>query len=137
MAGTDTGLSIDKKIRLIRDLYGAFGRGDVAAIDAAMADDVRWHFPGTGPFGADVKGKSAVMSQLGLPMQHFEEFKLEVHDVLGSGDHIVALVSSNFRRKGRNFHDREAHVFHISADGKVAEVWFTLDTEQMKAAMES
>lgn len=129
-------MSVDEKIRLIRELYGAFGRGDVATIGAAMADDVGWHFPGTSPLAADVKGKSAVMGQLGLPMQHFEEFKLELHDVLGSADHVVALVSSTLRRKGRTFHDREAHVFHISADGKVAEAWFTLNTEQMKTALE-
>ena len=86
---------------------------------------------------ADVKGKAAAMGRLGLPMQYFEEFKLEVHDVLGSADHVVALVSSTARRKGRTFQDKEAHVFHISPDLKVAEAWFTLNTEQMKEALES
>ncbi len=130
-------MTVEEKIRLIRDLYGAFGRGDIAAIDAAMVDDVGWHFPGTSPLAADVRGKAAVMGQLGLPMRYFQDFKLEVHDVLGNTDHVVALVSSQMRHNGRTLQDKEAHVFHISDDGKVAEAWFTLNTEQMKAALET
>jgi uncharacterized protein len=137
MSSARTKPTVEEKIRLVRDLYAAFGRGDIASIQAAFADDVGWHFPGSTALAADVKGKAAAIGRLGLPMQYFEEFKLEVHDVLGSADHVVALVSSTVRRNGRTFQNKEAHVFHVSPDLKVAEAWFTLDTEQMKEALES
>ena len=35
--------------RVVKELYGAFGRGDIAAVGALLAEDVIWHLPGTVP----------------------------------------------------------------------------------------
>lgn len=131
-----TRLSVDQKIRKIRELYAAFSRGDAAAIAGGLADNIGWHFPGSSKYSGDFKGKEVVMGRLALPLQDFEEFKLDLHDVVGSADHIVALVSSTMRRKGRTYHDREVHVLHVNDEGNLAEAWFTLNTEQFKQALE-
>ena len=137
MADAGTKLTIEQKIKKVRELYAAFSSGDLPTIATGFADDIEWHFPGSTKYAGDYKGKQVVMARLALPMQDFEEFKLDLHDVLGSSEHVVALISSTMGRKGRTFHDREVHVMHIADDGKLAEVWFTLNTEQFKQALEA
>lgn len=43
-----------KNIQLVADVYAAFGRGDIAFVLNALADDVEWHFPG--PEGIPLTG---------------------------------------------------------------------------------
>lgn len=137
MADAGTKLTVDQKVKKVRELYAAFSRGDVPAIADGFADDIGWHFPGGTKYAGDFKGKQVVMGRLALPMQDFEEFKLDVHDVLGGPQHVVALISSTMRCKGRTFHDREVHTYHVADDGKVVEVWFSLNTEQFKEALDA
>ena len=49
-------------VRTIRDVYAAFGRGDVPAILDRLADDVRWvaHLESAVPWSGDHSGKPRV-----------------------------------------------------------------------------
>jgi len=42
--------------QVVRDLYAAFGRGDLAAACALVAEDVVWHLPGTPHYSGTYKG---------------------------------------------------------------------------------
>jgi len=44
----------------VKELYGAFGRGDMAAVRALVAEDVIWHLPGTVHYSGTYKGPSSV-----------------------------------------------------------------------------
>ena len=46
---------------LIKKAYEAFGRGDIPAVIANLADDVEWSSPATLPQGGEFHGKSAAM----------------------------------------------------------------------------
>ena len=49
-------------------------------------------------------------------------FKIDVHDVLANDEHAVALATSTASRQGKQYEQRESHVYHISG-GKVTEFW--------------
>jgi ketosteroid isomerase-like protein len=46
--------------QVVRDLYAAFGRGDLAAACALVAEDVVWHLPGTPHYSGTYKGPGGV-----------------------------------------------------------------------------
>ena len=45
---------------LIRRNYDAFGRGDIPAVMATMAEDIEWNVPDVLPHGAYVRGHEGV-----------------------------------------------------------------------------
>jgi uncharacterized protein len=96
----------------------------VEALQATFfAPDIRWHFPGRSPFGGDFHGLEEVMGWLG---RSFEAsggtLSIELHDVLASDDHVVALSTTRAQRAGKSLEDNTVQIFHIT-DGKAAEVW--------------
>ena len=107
---------------VVRALFDAFARRDLAAILAVVNDDVVWHYIG----GAEpIRGKAAMVAMTGD-----REFTIttKVHDVLVSDDHAVALVEATATRGGRTFQYRTAEVCHMR-DGKLVERWaFSDDT---------
>ena len=109
---------------LVRQGYAAFGSGDLDALqNRFFAEDIRWHFPGKSQFGGDYKGMGEVLGWLG---RSFEAsggtVRIELHDVIGNDEHVVALTTVRAERAGKQLEDRTVQVFHIN-DGKATEVW--------------
>jgi uncharacterized protein len=109
---------------LVREGYAAFGRGDLEMLqNRFFAAGIRWHFPGRSPFGGDYTGIGEVMTWLG---RSFEAsggtVRIQLHDVIGNDEHVVALTTVRAEREGRNLEDNTVQVFHIH-DGKATEVW--------------
>jgi uncharacterized protein len=109
---------------LVREGYAAFGRGDIEALQNRFLDpDIRWHFPGRSPFSGDYTGIADVLGWLG---RSFEAsggtLSIELHDVIGNDEHVVALTTARAQRAGKTLQDNTVQIFHIR-DGKAAEVW--------------
>src|SRR5262249_8088088 len=48
--------------RRVRELFAAFRRGDLAVIEATIAPDATWHFPGRrGKLAGDHQGRDAIL----------------------------------------------------------------------------
>lgn len=109
---------------LVREGYAAFGRGDIEALQNRFLDPgIRWHFPGRSPFGGDYTGIADVLGWLG---RSFEAsggtLSIELHDVIGNDEHVVALTTVRAQREGKQLEDNTVQIFHIR-DGKATEVW--------------
>jgi uncharacterized protein len=112
---------------LLRSLYEAFGRGDMATIDSGFADDVTFHLPGSGPLSGDHEGKQKVFEMFGKLVEGSGgTFKLEVHDVVANDDHAVGLTTNSASRNGKDLSYHATLVAHLK-DGKVAEAWEMFD----------
>lgn len=110
---------------IVRSFYQAFVAGDMAAVDALMADDVVFHVPGTGHNAGTHRGKSAVF---GFFRQAHEltggSLKLELHDVLSGRDHVAAVSTYRASRPGRaDLQNRLVQLMRVR-DGRVVESWF-------------
>ncbi len=109
---------------LVREGFAAFARGDITALERDyFAEDICWHFPGRSRFAGDHRGAAQVA-------EHFRAMaelsggthRIEVHDVLGNDDHVVALHVTRAERDGRRLEINAIQVFHVR-DGKITEAW--------------
>jgi len=109
---------------VVRGGYAAFGRGDIEALQSQFfAPDVRWHFPGRSPFAGDYVGLAEVLGWLVRSAEASGgTLRVELHDVVGNDDHVVALVNVRAEREGKKLDDNSVQVFHVK-DGKATEVW--------------
>lgn len=109
---------------LVRKGLKAFANRDMGTVGQVFADDIVWHVPGNNPLSGTYKGKEEVFGFLAkLGELSGGSFKLDVHDVVGNDEHVVALVRiSGSRPDGRTLEMPVAQVFHVR-DGKVVEFW--------------
>jgi ketosteroid isomerase-like protein len=109
---------------LVRAASAAFGRGDLSALqDQYFADNIVWHIAGTGPLAGDHEGAAAVMRVLGqISELSGGTVQPDLHDVLVSNDHTVALTTIRAERAGKQLQLNLVHVIH-GANGKATEIW--------------
>lgn len=108
----------------VRAASAAFGRGDLGTLrDQFMADGIVWHIAGTGPLAGDYQGAAQVMAVLGrISELSGGTVRPDLHDVLTSADHTVALTTIRAGRAGRRLQLSVVHVIHAD-NGTAAEVW--------------
>ena len=133
-------MSAADNTKLIEAMYGAFGRGDVAAILESLSDDVDWASDTSStvaPWYGVRHGKDAVAS-------FFQEFgsTMEVEDftplTYSSNDDSVLTVV-HCRAKARptgKYIDMNLHHYFKFQDGKVSFYRGTEDTVQTEAALQ-
>ena len=134
MAEAGTKLSRDQKIKVVRDAFDAFNRGDMNALTASWADDFVWHARGS-VFGGDFKGKDAAIGAIARYPQELQDIELDFHDFVANDNHVVALVNSSFKRNGKTYKDQIVYIFHVNDQGKTTEAWIIADTELAKTAI--
>ena len=116
-------MSAHEDAELVRRGYEAFIAGDMEWLNDHLHENVVWHVPGHNVTSADYRGRENVLGffaksvQIALP-------EFEMHDILASDDHVVALSTIRWRRNDNDeiFEDRVGQVFHL-LDGQVVEVW--------------
>ena len=110
---------------LVRGAYDAFAKGDLAALDEVIAEDVRWHLPGRNQLSGTYTGRAAVYEMFGRLMAVTEgSFRIEVRTVLADDDHVLALVDVSARRGEQSFTVTDVHVCRMRG-GRIAEFWAT------------
>ena len=108
---------------LVRGGYEAFAKGDLETVLARFDEGIVWHVPGRGPLAGEYRGHQGIMEFFGKLMEMSGgTFRLELHDVLASDDHVVALVNAFGERNGTSRTFTTAHVWHVR-DGKATEFW--------------
>ena len=123
----------------VQGIYAAFGRGDIPAILAALADDVEWEY---GVNSTDVpwlqprRGRDAVLG-------FFQSLAtVEIHQFVPSacfesGGTVVALCQfeATVKATGKRIAEvDEVHVWHFDAAGKVARFRHRIDTHHQHLA---
>jgi ketosteroid isomerase-like protein len=86
-----------------------------------------WHVPGRSANAGAHRGKEEVLAFFRRVIPGLESFNIEVHDVLASDAHAVALVRYDHRRDGRSFSQLGAEVCHFNQEGKVSAFWALID----------
>ncbi len=109
--------------QVLEQLYNHFAKGDIPAVLALCDDKITFELKGksklAGKFTkADVGQKFfAKLAELSGG-----DFKLELHDILASDRHAVALASSFFSKGGEKVQLRAAHVWRFENGKPVA--WY-------------
>jgi ketosteroid isomerase-like protein len=116
-------MSAQEDAELVRRGYAAFIAGDMEWLNEHLHENVVWHVPGHNLMSGDYRGRENVLGffarsvKIALP-------EFEIHDIVASDDHVVALTTIRWRRNDNSatFSDRIGQAFHIDG-GQVLEVW--------------
>ena len=121
-------------VRLVKDAYAAFARGDVDAVVAAMHPDIEWHeaehspWHGPGGYRGPTEVLTNVFARIPADFTHFEVVSERVHDA-----GATVIVEGRYRATtAGNGQPLEAQVCHIwtIGDGKLARFQQYTDTWQ-------
>jgi uncharacterized protein len=117
----------DAHARLVRrfhELQGAFySGGPIEPLIDLLADDVRWHVPGSSPIAGDHQGRDAVLAYFRRRRDLARAtFRLEVRAIVVAGDLVLQRVDGSVTRGGRSQRWKTAGVLRIH-DGRIRECW--------------
>jgi len=109
---------------VVRQGFAAYARGDIAALREEFFDpSIRWHFPGRSAMAGHHEGAAQVAGMFGLLAElSGGTHRVELHDVIGNDDHVVALHTTRAERAGKQLEINAIQVFHVR-DGKITEAW--------------
>src|SRR5687767_1848027 len=83
----------DAAVQVVRDVYAAFGRGDLPAVLAACAEDVDWrcHAPSCAPFSGTFPGRAGVQTFFGQLLTSVQFTSFAPRTFLAEGESVVVL----------------------------------------------
>lgn len=125
----------------VRELYAAFGRGDLPTILSHLADDVVWEYGATSspvPWLQPRRGREAVTGFFACLAENLEFQRFEPRALVADGPLVIALVdvAATVKPTGRTFTEEdEAHIWRFDAQGRVARFAHRCDTWQQAAAL--
>jgi ketosteroid isomerase-like protein len=112
-----------QNVDVVRQVYGAFGRGDLEGILGLLDPEVTWRTPGPSdlPTAGMRRGVNAVREFFGTLLSTFDITNFEPREFLAQGDTVVVLGTSVERVKatGNAIDFRWVHIFMIR-NGRVA-----------------
>jgi uncharacterized protein len=123
-------------IETVQSIYAAFGRGDVPAILATLAEDVDWEYappPTDLPWLQRRRGRANVGGFFEAVMKELDITRFAVNAIAEGTSLVIALVDVDYtaRRTGRTGREiDEPHVWHFDAAGRVTRFRHGADTHQ-------
>lgn len=130
----------DRNVQTVRGIYEAFGRGDVPAILATLADDVVWDHdtPSFGlPWYTPRNGSADVPGFFEDLMGNVVLTTFEPRNFLAGGDEVAVVVrfAMEVKSTGRALpEDTEIHLWTFGADGKIVRFAHVVDRHAQWAA---
>jgi ketosteroid isomerase-like protein len=119
---------------LIRNLYAAFGKGDIQTILDCLSPDVEWTLNGPAliPYSGKKVGHSQVLAFFQSLGETQEQHKLTMTEFIAQGDHVatVGRYSALVKATGKWIDGPVAHIFTIK-NGKITRFLDFVDTAQM------
>lgn len=132
---------MSSNVDLIRGLYEAFGRGDIAGVLERMAPDIEWNEAEGFPYGDGnpYRGPDAIVSGVFARLgTEWDGFAAVPEEYLDAGDTVVVLgrYRGTFKATGRSLDAQLAHVWRVRG-GKAAAFQQYTDTLQAARVMGS
>ncbi len=131
----------ETNVKLIQDVYEAFGRGDVPFIASKVHADARWDFNVTKsnvPWHVPITGPAEVPKFLGAFVGNVDLEAFEPRKLMASGDEVIAHIRLAYtvKQTGKRVDEEQLHWWTVR-DGKIARLRHFEDTAQVVAACDS
>jgi uncharacterized protein len=128
-------------VETVQQIYQAFGRGDIPAILATLAEDVAWESWADNsaqkagvPWLAPRTGKAGALAFFELAAK-FQVHDLQLLSIMGNDRQVAAeFVFEATPPGGYRYRDEELHLWTFNADGKVGRFRHYVDTAKHIAA---
>lgn len=130
-----------ENLRIVKEGYAAFGRGDVAAAISNYADDIDWAMPGSPniiPYAGKRRGVEQVAQFYSTFAQTEDVEQMELQDFVAQDDKVLVFGHYKGRVKstGRSYTKDFVHAVTLSA-GKVVKFREYVASDDMYAAFAS
>lgn len=128
----------NENVQVVKDAYAAFQRGDMDALFALFAEDIRWQTPGPQdviPYAGERRGHEG-LRQFFAQLEAAEEItSFEPREFIAQGDRVVALgrYAARLKSNGNTVDSEWVHV-HTVRDGKIREFVEFYDTARVVEA---
>lgn len=127
-------------VQLAKDIYAAFGRGDIPAVLAAFDPAIEWREAEGNPYkpdGAAWIGPQAVLDELFMRLgSEWDGFTVNVGTLHDAGEHVVmeGRYTGLFMASGKRLDAQACHVLCFRA-GKLLSFQQYVDTGQLQTVM--
>ena len=125
-------------VRVVRDAYAAFQRGDIAGLLEILSEDIDWWTPGTPgqiPYAGRLRGRDDVRGFFDRLSATEEITHFEPGEFIAQGDKVV--VTGNYRGRtrqaGRDYDLDWLHLFTVR-DGRISAFREYVDTAALAEA---
>lgn len=132
-------MDTEQNKQVVKEVYAAFGRGDIPAVRALVAEEVIWHLPGTVPhYSGTYKGPSSVADFFQNLYANVGIEAFEPREFVAEADRVLVIDWSRGRVKstGHMFNNRWVMTF-IVRDGRIAKFEEYAETQALAAAHEA
>ena len=123
-----------------KEIYGAFGRGDIPSVLAGFHPEIEWREAEGNPYqpnGAAWVGPQTVLEKLFKRLgSEWEGFALTVRTLHDAGEHVVmeGRYTGLYKPSGKSIDAQVCHVLRFR-DGKLLSFQQYVDTGQMQTVM--
>jgi len=127
-------------VRLLKDLYDAFGRGDIPSVLGAMSPRIKWFQAESNPYnpsGEAWVGPDAVLNNLFMRLgTEWDGFTVHPRSFYGAGDSVIVegRYTGTYKPTGKSMDAQFCHVWDVN-DGKVARFQQYIDTAKLAEVM--
>ena len=126
-------------VRLLKNLYDAFGRGDIPTVLGAMSPDINWHQAESNPYrpsGEAWVGPDAVLSLFMKLGSEWDGFTVHPKSFHGAGDSVIVegRYSGVFKATGKGADTQMCHIWDVK-DGKITRFQQYVDTAKLQDVM--
>jgi uncharacterized protein len=108
----------ESDVQTVREIYDAFGSGDIPAVMGVMTDDVAFHVPDNLPHAPGANGLEEVGEFFERLGSTWTEFELDIKDFVDGGDKVFVRGRASGTLDGTETSYGFVHVFHFS-EGRV------------------
>ena len=129
-------MNAQENTQVVKNAYAAFGRRDIPALLALLAEDVEWHIPGTGlPLSGTYVGPRGVANFFQKLSSEAEILEFEPRHFVAEGDRVVVLgwERSRVRASGHTV-EYSWTMAMVVRDGKIVKFEEYADTQAIAAA---
>lgn len=127
-------------VSFVKNLYAAFGRGDIPSVLAAMSADIEWHQAESNPYmpsGEAWVGPDSVLNNLFMKLgTEWDGFAVHPSSFHGADDSVIveARYSGTYKPTGKSMDVQVCHVWDIK-DGKLTRFQQYVDTAKLQDVM--
>ena len=127
-------------VQIAKDVYAAFGRGDIPTVLAAFHPEIEWRQAEGNPYQQDGTvwiGPQAVLDNLFMRIgAEWDGFTITIRAIHDAGDTVVieGRYTGTYKPSGRKLDSQLCHVWRFQ-DGKLRSFQQYLNTAQLQAVM--
>ena len=124
-------MSVEANKQVVREFFSAMSDGNLEGALAVLAADIVWTIIGDTPVSKTFRGlkdlEGNLVSEISRRVKLEVGITLEVVELIGEGDKVVARVQGTCEAKHGPYNNTYCHVFTVH-DGKIVEDIEYLDT---------